>query len=114
MEIPSEIKEAFAQRVGLTHPDAPVYYAWVFDARDARVHLSDDHEKPRRDKDHHDGLAKKVNHHPGRVHGYAYRIRGGWRITDVEHKAVDHFVAKQVVKSIEDHESSGTRATATT
>lgn len=100
MNVPNFIKEAIATKTALIHPDAALYHSWVFDPRDAQVHISDDHGKPRRHKDHHRGLAEKVDHHPARIHGYAYRIIGGWRITDYEHKEVDGFVAKQVLKSL--------------
>ena len=108
MEVPQQIQEVVSSRqvVGLTHPDAPIYYPWVFDPRSAKVHLGDDHAKERRHKNHHHELAGKAGHHPARVHGYAYRIRGGWRITDTDHKKVDPFVAKQVVQAISERESS--------
>lgn len=87
-----------------SHPDLPGHYSWVFDPRDAKVHLSDDHTKERRHQDHHHGLAEKAGHHPARIHGYAYRIHGGWRITDWDHKVVDPFVAKEVIKTIRSSE----------
>jgi len=80
-------------------------HIWIFDPRTAEVHISDDHDKERRHKTHHKGLAEKVDHHPSRVHGYAYRIRGGWRVTDWDHKAVDRFIGKKVVEALREKES---------
>jgi hypothetical protein len=44
---------------------------------------------------------RKVHHHPETIHGYAYRIHGGWRITDDEHRPVkDPHVVEKVVKAL--------------
>jgi hypothetical protein len=104
--IPKEIHEAVAARrvEGVTKPGMPVHYTWVFDPRTAEVHVSDDHAKERRHKTHHNELAEQAGHHPARVHGYAYRIRGGWRLTDWDHKAVDRFVGKKVVEALNEKE----------
>ncbi len=101
MEIPEHVQRAVEARLSaLPDPGKAIYHVWVLDPQTGSVHLSDDHDKPRRHKGHHDELAKKVGHHPDRVHGYAYKIRGGWRITDWEHKPVDRYVAKKVIEAL--------------
>lgn len=84
-----------------TEPDErPVYYLWVFDPQEAKVHL--EHNEGRHHAEHlsHRDLAARTAH-PSRVHGYAYSIRGGWRVTDWEHHPVeDPFVLKQVKKAL--------------
>lgn len=91
--------------LGATKPGQPLYYSWVFDPDDGIVHISDDADRPRRHKKHHDELAEKTNHHPDRVHGYAYRLRVGWRVTDVAHHPVtDSFVKRAVAKAIREKE----------
>lgn len=103
-DFPPEIQREAKPVLGITKPGQPLYYSWVFDPVEGVAHICDDHEKPRRHKDHHKGLSEKVNHHPDRVHGYAYRIRFGWRVTDTNHQAIDHFVRKAVAKAIREKE----------
>lgn len=100
MTFPPEIQREAREIVGLTKPDDPLYYTWVFDPVKAEVHISEDHDRPLRHQRDHGELAEKVNHHPDRVHGVAYRIRRGWRISDWEHKPVDEFIAHKVVAAI--------------
>lgn len=78
----------------------PVYVLWVFDPMEDTVHI--DHNKGRH-------RALTVTHsdmnpeivHPGRLNGFAYRIKGGWRITTDEHKALDDpHIDKQVLKAL--------------
>lgn len=86
-------------------PHLPTHHTWVFDTQSGIAHISDDHDKPRRNRGHHDELAEKVGQHPDRIHGFAYRIHGGWRITDWDHKSVDPYVVKQVVSALNHKES---------
>jgi hypothetical protein len=47
------------------------------------------------------GQLRKVHHHPETIHGYAYKIHGGWRITDDEHRPVnDPHVVEKVIKAL--------------
>lgn len=66
----------------------PDDFLWVFDPQSDIVHL--EHNSNRHPADHktHKDLAEEVIH-PDRVHGYAYRIPGGWRITDWDHRPVE-------------------------
>jgi hypothetical protein len=68
--------------------DGPIYFLWVFDPHNDKVII--EHNEGRHPANHvdHRDLAEKVPH-PERIHGYAYRIKSGWRITDYEHKPVD-------------------------
>lgn len=103
-DFPPEIQRNAKQVFGITGPNRPIYYAWVFDPVAGEAHISDDHKRERRHKQHHKELAEKVGHHPDRVEGFAYRLRVGWRITDANHGAVDRFVMKAVRKAIRDKE----------
>lgn len=73
----------------------PLYYLWVHDPHEDRIHVEENESKHSAEHVDHGDLAKRVPH-PDRTHGYAYRIRGGWRITDWEHRQVDdpHIVKK--------------------
>lgn len=104
-DFPPEIQRTARPVFGVTKPGHPVYLAWVFDPVQGVAHVSNDHKRPRRHKKHHEELAEKVNHHPDREHGYAYRLRVGWRITDANHNAVDRHIMKSVHKAIKEHES---------
>lgn len=67
---------------------------------DASVLLSHNHEDPSGVVRSHADLAREGNE-PGMTHGYAYRIGGGWRIHDYEHKPLtDPFVKAQVARAI--------------
>lgn len=101
-EIPSDFK-ALLPKVG-AEPEAknePVYHLWVYDPSEDKVHL--EHNDGRHAAEHidHSHLALRVVH-PDRIHGFAYRIRGGYRITDWEHRPVkDVHVLRQVKNALE-------------
>lgn len=76
---------------------APLYYRWAFDPFTGQVNLG--HNE--------DGLPSEIEYHqdlapgPKSVHGYAYPIGGGWRLTDWEHKPVaDPYVFASVMRSL--------------
>lgn len=74
----------------------PYYYLWVFDPETSHVHLEHNANRHPKDAVDHADLAARVPH-PDRVHGYAYPIRGGYRITDWDHREVkDPFIKERV------------------
>jgi hypothetical protein len=87
-EISTDFLKLFPKRAAEEEEDGPTYYLWVFDPQEDKVHV--EHNEDRHPADHvdHSHLAKRVVH-PDRIHGFAYRIRGGWRITTWEHRPVD-------------------------
>lgn len=94
-----------------------MYYLWVFDPENDRVVLEHNYGKHRAEHVDHAELGRRVTH-PDRVHGYAYKIVGGWRITTYEHGPVDDPHVKQKVKDALDgtqrptHEGSQIQARA--
>jgi hypothetical protein len=86
--------------------NGPLYHLWVFDPEKDRVIIETPEEKPRSEHRYHVDLAEDVPH-PERVHGYAYPIKGGWRITDWEHRPIEDPHIKQVVKRTLDREKIG-------
>ena len=97
--IPDDIRHFF--HVAASEPGSPMYYLWVFDPETGQVVVTHNEGVEPVEHQDHDDLAQLVKH-PNRLHGYAYRIRGGWRITDWEHKPVgDPYITKQVVKSLD-------------
>lgn len=80
--------------------DRPVYVLWTFDPDTAEVYM--DHNEDKHPAHHvtHTTLAPHV-HHPEAVHGFAYSIEGGWRITNDEHSEVkDPYVVRKVVQKL--------------
>lgn len=95
MSVPTEFLRLLP-KVAVEREEGPLYFLWVFDPDSGEVIL--EHNEDRHAAEHvdHGHLAERVKH-PDKVHGYAYKIRGGWRITTWDHKPVDDpFVVKQV------------------
>lgn len=74
-------------RVAAEATGEPVYWLFVYDPLEDRVHLENNEGRHRADHVTHGDLADRFPH-PARIHGYAYRIQGGYRVTDWEHKAL--------------------------
>src|SRR5450755_3024481 len=89
MAVAPDLKALLPQRTADVEDedDRPLYYLWTFNPVDGEVYM--DHNEDKHPAHHvtHDDLAPHV-HHPEKVHGYAYSIKDGWRITDDEHKEV--------------------------
>jgi hypothetical protein len=86
---PIEYQEAFEEAITKVAAETgPIYYLWVFDPQEDKVIL--EHNEGRHPAQHidHSHLEDLVPH-PDRVHGYAYRIRGGYRVLDARHRAVE-------------------------
>ena len=84
--------------------NGPIYYLWLFDPQTGHVTVENTDGVPRANQRYHVDLAEDVPH-PERVQGYAYPIRGGYRVTDWEHRPVDDpYIVNQVVRTL-DHEN---------
>ena len=84
----------------------PVYYRWVFSPSDGQVRLSHNNEGHPANIRTHADLASEANEH-GCVHGYAFRVHGGYRVLDYSHSTlVDPFIRERVKKAIEHDTSS--------
>ena len=80
------------------------YYRWVFNPSNSEVTLSHNKEgHPAFIKTHGD-LSREVNH-PEAVHGYIFKIKGGWRLLDYAHKPIDDpYIKRRVMKAIAEKE----------
>ena len=87
------------------HEDDPDYnleFLWVYEPPEGqgeagKIHLLNANDDPvELPYATHDDFATDVTH-PDRQEGYAYSIRGGWRITTADNKKVDD---PQVVKML--------------
>lgn len=100
-ELPHEITSIFKKYAN----PGPAFYTWLFDPVEGEVELHDN-EGHALDTPSHNDLAEKYPH-PDRVHGYAYRIIGGWRITDWEDKSIeDRHVLKKVQQALSGHRTA--------
>lgn len=104
--IPQEVLENFRklrEQKGKSNVK-PLYYRWTFKPSDGSVDLWHYGENDRANSELHlDRAARDQETDP--VFGYAYRIKGGWRITDWEHRPVDRFIKHQVSLAIERKEA---------
>lgn len=99
MPIPKDFADLLPSRQAAGEPDdRPLYYLWTFDPHEGVVHV--DHNESKHPAQHitHDELAPHVK---SPVHGFAYSIQGGWRITDDDHKAVeDPYIIRKVEQAL--------------
>lgn len=94
--VPEDFRSLFPKVAG--EPDLrPLYYLWVFDPVEDKVYVEHNEGRHRADHIDHGKLAERVPH-PDRIHGYAYQIKDGWRITDWEHRPVDDPHVKELVR----------------
>ena len=99
MAIPDDFR-SLLPKVAAEADGEPFYYLWVFDPHTGEVTI--EHNEGRHPAEHidHTELAQRVPH-PDRIHGYAYRIGAGWRITTWEHRPVeDAYIHNQVAKEL--------------
>lgn len=94
----------WTQNPNLASTTKPFYYRWVFSPTKGVTLGSNGDEHPAL-VPYHQGLGGQVDSQD-LMHGYAYRIKNGWRLTDWEHRPLeDPFIVAQVVRSLELKES---------
>lgn len=77
----------------------PLYHRWVFSPSKGVTIGTNSDDHPALVK-YHQGLGSEIND-TDLVHGYAYPIGNGWRLTDYEHQAVeDPYIINQVVRRL--------------
>lgn len=88
----------------LLHPKdkdtRPFQYLWVFDPATNKAHIEPGSNNNVAEFPIHQDMAEDISH-PDRQHGYAVRIKNGWRIFDEEMEEVDPFVKKCVHEALE-------------
>lgn len=65
----------------------PPYYLFAYSPTSGEVAVGHTLEAQPAEVPTHDDLASQLNE-PGLIHGYAYRIDNGWRVTDVDHRPI--------------------------
>jgi hypothetical protein len=87
------------------HDVRPIYYLWVYNPMDASVTITHNEDRPNALAATHDEILPELDH-PGRLNGFAYAIKGGYRITDEHSKAIeDPFIIRQVSKALKKEET---------
>ena len=100
MPIPKDFYQLISKETGRPLAEGPVYHLWVFNPEDGKVTLEHNEDRHRAHTKTHDDLAQEVAH-PQRVHGYAYKIEDGYRITDRDHHPVeDPYIAHRVLETL--------------
>ena len=80
--------------------DRPFYYLWTFDPTDSKVYVGHNENRHPADALSYEDLAPHVTH-PDRVHGFAYAIKGGWRIVDEnDNKIPDPYIERRVLAAL--------------
>src|SRR3954471_18860471 len=92
--IPEEFAELLPR---VAKAGGPLYHLWVYDPSNDTVLIETPEKKPRSEQRYHEELSEDVPH-PSWIHGYAYQIRNGWRITDWEHHPLGDVHVKRVVR----------------
>jgi hypothetical protein len=107
MPIHPDLKELLPKR-RLYDRDSlePDHYLWTYDPSDAKVYVGHDRGRHPAHYLTHETLAPNVKHE-GAIHGYAYPIEGGFRVTDWDHDEVkDPFVVKRIVGALRNENPS--------
>lgn len=98
MAIAKDFAELLPSRQAAAEPDdRPLYYLWTFDPHTNEVHIEHNESKH---PAHHVTHEEVAPHVKNPVHGNAYSIKGGWRITEMDEgakeKAADPFITRKV------------------
>lgn len=101
MSIPEDFKSLLPpHEAAVEEDDRPIYVLWTFDPVTTKVHMDHNEDRHPAHALTHSTLAPEVTH-PDTVHGFAYSIQGGWRITNDEDKEVkDPYVVRKVVDKL--------------
>lgn len=84
----------------MTQPSV-IYYRWVYSPSTGDVTLAHNHEGHPANIRFHDEL-NEDRPEADQINGYAYKLDGGWKLTDEEHKPVrDPHMLKVITEEIE-------------
>lgn len=81
--IPDDLKALLDPAYDRKADKRPVFWLWVYDGTNDKVTITHNEDRPPAHAVIHKDLAQEA--HPAyRLEGYAYSIRGGFRITDAD------------------------------
>jgi hypothetical protein len=100
--IPEDIKRLLDPGKSTDPDPGPIQWLWVYDPVENAVHIA--HNEGRHPafrithKDHHPEVT-----HESALRGFAFKIKGGWRIVDRDSKEIDDpYIVRLVVEKLED------------
>jgi hypothetical protein len=100
-EIPTDVKKLFDPSQNHEPDPGPLQYLWLYSPVDNVVHIA--HNEGRHPayrithKDHHPEIT-----HESSLRGFAFKIKGGWRIVDRASKELDDpYIVKMVMSKLE-------------
>ena len=100
MMVATDFKKLLPPRLAVEADTRPPYYLWVFDPTDGRVRLIHNGDRHPANALTHATMARDVVH-PERTQGYAFPIKGGWRLTNDEHRKLeDPFIVRVVLAAL--------------
>ena len=80
----------------------PLYYFWVYDPLTGTATIEHNEGVPKAFHKTHEDIRPDVTH-PSRMNGFAYQIKGGYRLTTEDDKPVeDPFVTKAILHALRD------------
>lgn len=98
--IPEDFRSLLPKVADSEDDNRPTYFLWSFDPDTGKAHLHHNEDEPLSHAKTHREMAPHI-HHPERIDGYAYSIKGGWRITTNDHKEVkDRYIVKRVLDAL--------------
>lgn len=99
-KIPDDIKRLLDPGQDNTPESGPIQYLWVYDPLTNKVTVDDNEDKHPAERITHKDFMPDVTHESA-VRGFAYKIKGGWRITDRDSREVpDPYINKLVVAAL--------------
>lgn len=105
MSLPEDFSRLLP-KLAAEREEGPLYFLWVFNPDNDEVTV--EHNEGRHPATHvdHGHLAERISS-PERIHGFAYKIRGGWRVMTWEHQPVDDpHILKQVKLALAGHRAA--------
>lgn len=94
-KVAEDFHELLVTKIAQKADPRPLYYLWVYDPDTDELHIDHNEDKHPAWKHTYRTVAPHV-HHPEKVRGKAWAIKGGWRIMDEDNGEVDPYVARRV------------------
>lgn len=97
--VPEDLKRLLDPREHTDPLTGPFEYLWVYDPATEKLTVEHNQGKHPAFRTTHKDL--EPNAHPDSVRGFAYKIKGGWRIMDRDmHEVTDPFILKRVLSRL--------------
>jgi hypothetical protein len=99
-DIPPDLKRLLDPGQSPDPDPGPIQFLWVYDPVENEVHVDHNEDRHPTERITHKDFKTDVTHESA-VRGFAYRIKGGWRITDRDSQEVkDPYIVKLVIAAL--------------